>query len=257
MVEEDELYEEDDSDSDESDYLGDVSSVDVVVHRVTWTRGEKVRESNSPETTFKGSWETFLTSAVGKDTEQDYECAFNRLFAMESPEKATKEDGALGIDELLGLFSQSSPTKGATSTPKEKRSPVDFSALTQRGRGLAETIQDQIISNSDKLSILESTCPQWRENVAFAMKQKDDGDVEVALENVRKSKQRLEKMKESFLGAWQQQQTVLDVYELSLNESLKRLSSSSTSSDETTETETEVSPDDDASSVRYRKAAVK
>ena len=202
----------------------DEEDCSVPARKVVWRNGSLC---NAAEKKPAGSlWGTLVTAALQREDEIDYGCGFNRIFGVESSEC---EDDP-GIDHLLGLFedapsAQSSPARSrlGTSPPSKIASPIDLSMLTQRGKSLAEEIQDQVMSNSDKVSNLEAACPDWQENVAYALHQRDPDEIEEAMDKVQKSKARLARMKESYLKVMEEHETVLDVFELSLKQSRDRL----------------------------------
>lgn len=221
----DDCMEEESVASSLEDLTSDEESVgnDVVVRRTRWRHGSVCPASScKPEGTL---WNAIMNAGLQKQ-EVNYDCAFNQLFSEQC-------EPDLGIDHLIGLFGHSSspeasPSKRAPKTPQAiNLSPeVVMSALTQRGKLLAEQISVQVSSDSQQLANLEAACPQWKENVAYAMNQSDVTAVQEARRNVQQTRARLETMKESFLRAWQQQKSVLGVYELALNRSLSRLEAS-------------------------------
>ncbi len=70
-----------------------------------------------------------------------------------------------------------------------------------------------------KLAMLEETCPNWKENVCFALHQKDPKDVREALRNVQERREQILHIQRTL----EKQHAVLEVYELALTESLGRL----------------------------------
>lgn len=218
------------SNKDESDeeYLcDDEEQAPVVSHRISWKDGQPSHNSSQTESTGT-MWGTLMAAAAANNLQEtNFNSTWNRVFE----EGDTGSVG--GIDNLLELLGNSSPdspssklsnssTSGGDS-PRGFGSPINLSMLTQRGQNLAVNIQDDIKSDKSKLSALNAVCPNWKENIAYALHQRNNNELKEALVNVQQSKDRLLKMKESFLIAWQKQQTVLDVFELSLNQSLNRL----------------------------------
>ena len=198
----------------------------AVARRVLWRNGSicDTGENQGDGTNRAVSvWGNLVATALQREQEIEYGSAFNKLFAI----GATDNLGDPGFEHLLGLFEETSSLQSSqanrTPSPAKKPSHIDISMLTQRGVSRAQAIQDLLSANKDKLSSLEAVCPNWKESVAYAMRQRDPDKLNDAVENVRKSKARLAKMKENFLKAMREQETVLDVFELALQESRKRL----------------------------------
>jgi len=237
-----------DSDSEES----------VPCHRVTWKNGScngTTHASDGQEKTSEASaWGALLTTALKAEQEGHYQSGFNRLFAGDSVSDSVNGHDEPGLGHLLELFGspsscQSSPAKimFGTPSPSEKTdntSPVDLSMLTQRGKALAEDIQSGIATDGAKVADLQVACPEWKENIAYAMNQRDPAILQGALDKVKQSKERMARMKESFLKAWQQQQDVLDLFEMSLNQSRDRLNLQETNSLNLQETNSETGEGD-------------
>ena len=199
-------------------------------NRIAWRNGSVLSDSNRLHPMAVGSaWKSLIDAGTQQiKGEGGYDCAFNHLFSEED------HDTGSGLDHLLGLFGNcsstvTSPVKSPISTPpSSKISPqVRMSVLTQRGKNLAEEIHTEVASNAAQVADLEAVCPQWKENVAYAMLQSDSGDVREALGNIQQRKARLEMMKISFMQAWHAQQRVLGLYEVALNKSLTRLDDAS------------------------------
>lgn len=202
----------------------------VPAHRVLWRNGSvyDTTENQTGETTGGGSvWGGLVATVLQHADNIDYGSGFNAIFATGSTERADDP----GLDHLLGLFEdaptiQSSPTHSKleyTSPLSEKANSIDISMLTQRGKSRAQAIHQQVASSSDKVSCLEAAGIDWQENVIYAMHQRDPDELDEAVEKVQECKARLARMKENFLKAMREQETVLDVFELSLRQSRERL----------------------------------
>ena len=211
--------------------VDDNDDVCASARRVLWRNGS-VRDATEKQTgqaAGVGSvWGCLVATALQHEEDIDYGSGFNALFASGSGERADD----LGLDHLLGLFEdapsiQSSPAHsklGCTPPPSENASPIDISMLTQRGKSRAQAIHQQVASSSDKISCLEAAGIDWQENVIYAMHQRDPDELDEAMEKVQESKARVAMMKENLLKAIREQETVLDVFELSLKQSRERLS---------------------------------
>ena len=203
------------------EFSEDDTSVNLAFSRIKW-RKESESDKENLGVELGTMWNAVMSAGIQK-TKRDrgnYQCAFNEMFSGWIP-----DDGAgVGLDHLFGLFGNPSQTTPKSTPVTSKSSPrVELSVLTQRGKNLAEEIHAEVASNASRLLDLEEGCPEWRENVAYAMQQTDAGDLRDALSNVKQSRAKLEMMKNCFMKAWHQQQRVLNLYELSLSKSLGRL----------------------------------
>jgi hypothetical protein len=214
------------------DYFADSSAVrdeHIAAHRIEWRNGSVSTDTRATEGDGRSGtfWGALVDSVLQRNTGDSYACGFNRVFSIESA--GTRDDRS--FEQLLGLFGDSSsfptsPAKGRLGTPSPSQSPLsqpDMPMLTQRGKKLAEEIERKISADSPCLADVATVCPQWKENVAFSMQQEDPADIQAALERVQQSKARLQRMKEGFMKAFKQHQTVLNLFEDSLNQSLGRL----------------------------------
>jgi hypothetical protein len=155
-----------------------------------------------------------------------FKCHWDRLFS--DAEEVDEE----GIDHLFGLFESSTVPSTQINSEKENiaeestpESVISLSMLSQGGQTMANEIQSKIYEDKKSLSALQLACPNWKENVSFAFFQKDKNNVLDALENVRKSRERMLETKRKILEAWERQHMALDVFEGALGASLDRLKS--------------------------------
>jgi hypothetical protein len=149
-----------------------------------------------------------------------------------------------GLDELLELFAQT-PSKSAclhkelddvASTLREdldgeddKRGVIDPEQsveppLTPRGRQVSCDIENSLAQEPTKLSAVERVCPKWRDNVRFAQLQTNPEKLYPALGAVRKAKSNVKRMKERILQALVDREHTLELFELSLERSIERIS---------------------------------
>lgn len=140
-----------------------------------------------------------------------------------------------GFDALVSLFDSSiDGSKNATHCYQQNddddtasvennmvTSPVQQD-LTPRGKQVKEEIETSV--KSEKLASIERMCPDWKDNVTLAQAQTNPDVVAKALDNVKRAKADLECMKERILQAFLDRQQTLELYELSLQKSLDRLS---------------------------------
>ena len=157
----------------------------------------------------------------------NYTSSWDRLFYEEEEEECN------GVDHLLGLLGSTQDSIG----DKNLASPAhhggsqhdilpDFSpsSLTIRGKTLANAIKDHIMAHESKRRSIEQVCPNWQENVEFALSRRVGKDVSHALQNVRAAKARLQRNKLAILQKIEQQEAALEVFEDSLAQSLTRFS---------------------------------
>jgi len=140
-----------------------------------------------------------------------------------------------GFDALVSLFDSSiDGSKNATHCSQQNddddtasvennmvTSPVQQD-LTPRGKQVKEEIETSV--KSEKLASIERMCPDWKDSVTLAQAQTNPDVVAKALDNVKRAKADLECMKERILQAFLDRQQTLELYELSLQSSLDRLS---------------------------------
>jgi hypothetical protein len=133
----------------------------------------------------------------------------------------TAKDDA-GVDNLLGLLGE------AVATSPGSKSAVDLSqsSLSVRGQLLADEVMEGVTDDAEMLAALERACPNWRENVSFAMMQQSRDDVSDALENVRKSREKLLRGKAEIMRAIEREHAALDLFEDALEKSLTRFTDS-------------------------------
>ena len=156
----------------------------------------------------------------------NYTSSWDRLFHEETDD--------LGVDHLLGLLGSTqeecvpSPESEKVGDKVPALSMMSQSSLSTRGRSLAEEITDQICADERKRAAVERVCPNWKENVAFAMGRKNEADVSEALQNVRDTQAKLRQAKLQILQNIERQEAALGIFEESLQQSLTRFSSATT-----------------------------
>jgi hypothetical protein len=148
-------------------------------------------------------------------------CSWDELFISKEEEVDDER-----LEDLLHLFDddKDGPDDDGETDAKPCQDDENTSAplLSQE----AQTIAEQIISNAGpKSDMLDRSCPSWKENVSFALRQDDSATVQEALENVQMSRRRMMKVRERILEAWERQDAALEVFETALKASWKRLNS--------------------------------
>ena len=116
-----------------------------------------------------------------------------------------------------------SPKKKAPSTANCDESP---SNLSSRGKRLMQEVTENTLADTTNLHAIEELCPQWKENVVFAMAQRESTDITDAMRNVQEEKHRLIDLREKFLQAIEKRVTTLDFYEKTLEVSASRMGGS-------------------------------
>lgn len=127
-----------------------------------------------------------------------------------------------GVEQLLGMMT-SSPTKQQPQTRSQQTSP---SALSVRAQQLTEEITEQTLSDKTNLVAIENLCPQWKENVVFAMAQREATDISHAIDNVREEQDRLGVIRDKFMEALDKRTALLQFYQKTLEISASRLGDS-------------------------------
>ncbi len=141
-------------------------------------------------------------------------------------------------DELLGRFDNhelaQEPNYGFI--PQSQQDCTTLSQLSPRAKRKFYSVEEKLgveshMNDHDceqhnshatarkKLALLEEACPHWKENVCFALHQKDPKDVREALRNVQERREQVLHIQRTL----DKQHAVLEVYELALTESLGRL----------------------------------
>jgi DEK C terminal domain len=141
-----------------------------------------------------------------------YKSLWDRIF--DDP----KEAEALTLEQLETMLDDFLPPASIAM----KSSQVDVSMLTQRGQLIANEITGRVNLSPGRVERLASACPEWEENVLFALRQGSAGDVRSALEGIAEAKAKLLRCKEAILKAIEAQDDVLSVFSEALTASLTR-----------------------------------
>lgn len=251
-----------DVDGEEDSVVDDEPEPEPVdrIHRLSWRNGIKV-EDQSPLVRGSGAWSALTTTNKSSSTAlvesnpysplsstsptrghggslfptpERYNCAWDTLF-MDDVVDDTDDDAR--IDQLLDLFendsiSEPSAARAPTQEGFTQESQLDARILTQRGESVAESIESEITSDPLRLQSIEAVCPQWRDNIRYALAQRGETDIRKALERVQRSMETLQRTKEKVSTVWKRQEIVLQLFETAMLASLSRL-------------ESDESPDDD------------
>jgi len=124
------------------------------------------------------------------------------------------------------------------------------SQLSERGASLVEEIQSSVMEDSEKLAVIESACPNWRDHVKYANLRVDACGIRDARDRVRETLSHLNLIRGRVLEVWSKQQCVLELYETTLEHALTRFDNSENMSQikiAPNEVAIEVADDDDMS----------
>jgi len=225
------------------------------IHRLSWRKGTQV-ETQSTLLRGSGAWSALATKKTENsfaDTnppspqsvtsltrgdklflsashgDSKYDCAWDALFS----EDLSEEDGTR-MDQLLDLFENEMPDEddsvvtSRSSTPANtfsQESGFEAVPLTQRGESVADTIEQEIMSDPIRMQSIEAVCPKWRDNIRYALAQRGPAEIRQALERVRRSMTNLQNIKQKVSTVWTRQEVVLQLFEATLSASLSRLPS--------------------------------
>lgn len=130
-----------------------------------------------------------------------------------------------GLLELMQVFEDVDETFAETddiSTHHEgthgyNNSITTMSQLSPNAKHTYSSIKAKVETDAVKIETLQRECPDWEENMRFALNQSPE-EVSVALANVRMKRERNRKAMEIL----QKQDSVMEVFELALQTSLDR-----------------------------------
>lgn len=143
-----------------------------------------------------------------------------------------------GLDELLRLFEVDASTatkelvgpnprdkqlhdklaNSEHSCSQENSTPLQ-SQLSQQGM----EIYNDILSTSNNVAHdMQQICPQWKENIHYALRRKDVHDISHALDNVNRTRCKLGWTKDEIFNVFCRYDCLLKLYELALTQSLHR-----------------------------------
>jgi hypothetical protein len=101
---------------------------------------------------------------------------------------------------------------------------IEMSMLSQRSQKIAQSLIESTKKDPTRASTLERRCPQWKENILYALHQRNSEDVAAALEQIKGDKSLLYRKKALLSRAIEERTDLLNLYEEALNASLSRLS---------------------------------
>lgn len=238
------LWDAEDINDAPTEYVPESSTVENEVTRVIWKpESHKQREGRKEPTI----WDSFpmLTQDVLDRPVAASESVYNSVTnsnlndngrsasSWDELFRSKEEIRDEGLDDLLDLFkdNQEASDQGAINR-QEVRSDIhdDSTSLAMLSPG-AKRIASEIIANISAKDVnvkeIEQSCPNWKENVTFALRQKDPDGIQDALHSVKESRERMQTIKERILQAWERQNMTLEVFEAALEASAARLTAGS------------------------------
>jgi hypothetical protein len=184
----------------------------AAVERVHWVNGKASDGEGESIVSLSSTMWSCLMSGRPNST-------WDRLF----DEPASMEN--MGMDDLLELLEDTDEEKSydETETAEAHQEPVDILMLSQRGHGHASKILERVGRDSNRLEAVGAACPSWRENVCFALQQRDEQSLTDALEHVQCAKTRLERGRHALEKLLTQHDAALNLFEEALSTSIQRL----------------------------------
>lgn len=181
----------------------------IAVERIHWVGGEPVGGDGRPVVSLSSTlWSCMLTG----NPASTWDRIFDDPSSMEN----------MGMDDLLEMLGDNEETSKETPRSSEF---VDMSMLSQRGHKRAKDMVERIASDPMLLESITSVCPEWKENVCFAMHQNDEASLAGALQAVKRERGRLSRGRLLLEKLINRHQSALSVFEEALNSSLERLAS--------------------------------
>ena len=94
-----------------------------------------------------------------------------------------------------------------------------LSQLSPRRQEACRSITASILKDEHTAKYIQTACPTWEENLTFVFHQ-NPKETKVALANVHRMRSKLDKVKELFLKNLEHRESVLQLYETALSQSL-------------------------------------
>jgi hypothetical protein len=196
--------------------------------RLAWRGGTRSVDVSSPLVERRGVWSALTTlkrKGSSKNPETTFECAWDKIFAEEL------SDDSEGMGRLVELFEQEikNAVEHANLLTQDEtgsllsHSPVRESSLTPRGLSILPSIEGDVVTDTTKQALIEKICPQWKENIRFALSHRKRDELQSALERVCRSRHKLSSVRETITTSSDRHDAVLDLFETTLRQSLRRL----------------------------------
>ena len=143
--------------------------------------------------------------------------------SIDDNEQSTAMDDVLGpyAKDLCSQVHKPDPDENEDGNDCEHKhnlnDPTTMSQLSPAAKSAFTKMTIKVQNDPEKVAILDSECPNWKENLRYALRQ-SPSEVEVALANVREKQRRIAKAMEML----KKQSAVLEVFDMALNDSLDR-----------------------------------
>lgn len=206
------------------------------IHRLEWGNGARDNTNEEIGVTSGSIFDTILTMTQehedgtnDSNTKKDKPVPlWDDLFESRDDGKSKpRADVEAGLDDLLGLFGDGdeetylskNDSNSVESSSKDENS-VDVTLLSQGAKAVANELVSTFSSREkNTIEAIERACPNWKENIYFALMQKDPKDISEALENVRESRMRMQTQRKRILDAWESKNAAMEVFETALKRS--------------------------------------
>ena len=182
----------------------------VPFERIEWIDGKPTSSDGSPVVSASSTlWSCALTGQPHS--------LFDRLF----DDPASTEN--LGMNDLLNMLDDAENQEASTVESVCDTPGISVQDLSQRGREHAKRIMQQVKCDAAQLEAIRSVCPEWEENVCFALNQRDSKEIADALRAVQEQKDRLQRGKAALERLLNRHSSALTFFEQALKTSLDRL----------------------------------
>merc|ERR1711971_51347 len=162
------------------------------------------------------------------DEKQFNETGLKEIYQVQAASPSRNQSDAAedcGLLELMQVFDDVDETFVETDdisghhggTHRYNDSITTMSQLSPNAKQSYSSIKAKVETDAVKIETLQRECPDWEENMRFALNQSPE-EVSVALANVRIKRERGRKAMEIL----QKQDSVMEVFELALQTSLDR-----------------------------------
>lgn len=231
MVETEAVVAENESEDDlDSEYVEERECNDIITraHRNGATRSDasfSLWDSIAPMTQDMDSYPKSFPDVRERPTSK-----WDRLFQLKGADADDQEMGDDGLDDLLNLFDDEDADEREVEVTSNAANASEITSLALLSQGAQESATCIIEKVGSKGDMLKQACPNWKENVSFALLQDDNEAIRHALDNVQKSRRHLLKVRQQILNAWERQNAALEVFETALEVSSQRLNAKSSTS---------------------------
>jgi DEK C terminal domain len=143
-----------------------------------------------------------------------FQCSFDRLFFED-------DNAETGVDHLLELLGREDVNTTENSNFVDPETHT--TSPSHYGQCTVERIIASVCAEPHREASIVAACPQWKENVSYAFCQKDQQEVTDALLNIQKSRVQLQQAKKALYKRINQQESVFDLFEDTLEQSKAQL----------------------------------